>query len=667
MKNIKYLFISLLAVFFIACDDDFETPGITEPVQGTAPVLEGLTEEIDLVLEKKNEGNTIVELNWTDATYADPIGVRYYVQIDTVGNEFQSPLEFDRVNDITTSITVGGLNTLISSRYAPAQMVELEGRIRAFANEDLNSLYSASFSMKVTPYLDVPIPSDLFMFGTATGAEQVTGALKAYGSESVFTKYLKLTKDGLFKFSDKQAENGYDYNFAKFATRSENIEAAGDDAGNFKFTGETGWYAVTADFVSSNLTIAAYETYVSDYPNIYLVGDYNATDPAWSPGTSPELTRKSEGIYSTEVTLKDGANFKFINQQDWDGLDWADAGSDGNTGILAPKGKNNNIAFDGADKTYILTLDLNNGIYKIEEAALYLVGDATEAGWNIDNAIELIYRSSHNAYMGYIPLKSGNFKFFPAKGSWDGGMGRITDTEDPKGGLLGGDNKDIPSTNSSSDFKLYRVAVWFDADADSYKYSVLDAEMTLVGDATPAGWSIDNGFNMVYAGEGKWTTYVDMNATGGFKFFYETGNWNSGYKEISDGNLSLEGGDPNIATPGAGYYKLTMDTYNMTYTKDLIANKKMYLVGSPNGWDINAGIELTWDDTNKEWTLTTDLGADDAFKIFAEAGNWDSGFKFKYEMLNFEGGDPNLSTPDGAGNYTIKFSLANRTLTFTKN
>ena len=667
MKNIKYLFISLLAVFFIACDDDFETPGITEPVQGTAPVLEGLTEEIDLVLEKKNEGNTIVELNWTDATYADPIGVRYYVQVDTVGNEFQSPLEFDRVNDITTSISVGGLNTLISSRYAPAKVVELEARIRAFANEDLNSLYSASFTMKVTPYLDVPIPTELFIFGSATAAEEVPNALKAYGADDIFTKYLKLTKDGLFKFSEKQGSDGYDYHYAKFATRSENIVAAGDDAGNFKFTGETGWYAVTADFVSSNLSIAAYENYVGDYPNIYLVGAYNTTDAEWNPGESPEMVRKSEGVYSLEVTLKDGANFKFINQQNWDGLDWADAGSDGNTGILAPKGKNNNIAFDGADKTYIVTLDLNKGDYTIEEAAIYLVGDATEAGWNIDNAIELKYRSSHNAYMGYIPLKNGNFKFFPAKGSWDGGMGRITDTEDTKGGLLGGDNKDIPSTNTSDDFKLYRIAVWFDADASSYKYSVLDAEMTIVGDASPAGWSIDNGFNMVYAGEGKWTTYVDMNATGGFKFFYETENWDSGYKEISDGNLSLEGGDPNIATPGAGYYKLTMDTYNMTYTKDLIATKKMYLVGSPNGWDINAGIEMTWDDTNKEWTLITDLAEEDAFKIFAEAGNWDSGFKFKYEMLNFEGGDPNLSTPDGAGNYTIKFSLAKRTLTFTKN
>ena len=140
MKNLKYLFISLLAVFFVACEDDFETPNVTEPVQGTAPVLAEITENVDLVLEKKNEKETIIELSWSAATYADPIGVRYYVQIDTVGNEFKNALEFDRVSETTTLITVGGLNTLISDRYAPAKQVELEVRIRAFANEDLDNL-----------------------------------------------------------------------------------------------------------------------------------------------------------------------------------------------------------------------------------------------------------------------------------------------------------------------------------------------------------------------------------------------------------------------------------------------------------------------------------------------------------------------------------------------
>ncbi|MCW0481524.1 SusF/SusE family outer membrane protein [Gaoshiqia sediminis] len=677
MKNISYFLMLILAVFAFSCEEDFMTPPVKTPVEGTAPVwVNQPSSDIDTVLFKRNEDGALLSLSWTAPVYADNIGVRYFLQLDTKGTNFANPIEFDRIAATEMTVTIGQLNAALMKRYNPAEKVEIEIRIRAASNEHLADLYTEPFSMKVTPYLDVPVPSAFYMMGTATEVGFTSSdALPTLKDGDVFYKYLKLTTDGAFRFSDAQSDGGFAYNYGKFATVSSNIEEAGDEDGNFKFTGETGWYEVKADFTNSELTIAPFQvgstTYTFDPAEVYLVGDYTDTVAAWSPENSPAMIKKSEGVYTIETAIKDGAMLKFVGQQSWGDLDWGNLGGDGSEGIVGPKGKNGNITFDGGDKTYIVTLDLNKGAYMIEEAAIYLVGDATEAGWDIANAIELKWRSGHNAYIGYIPLKSGHFKFFPAKGSWDNGMGRITDSEDPKGGLLGGENKDIPSTNTTSDFKLYRIAVWYDTDASSYKYSVLDAEMVLVGDATPAGWSIDNGFNMVYAGEGKWVTYADMNASGGFKFFYETGNWNSGYKEYDavnkPGELSLEGGDPNISTPGEGYYKLTIDTYNMSYTKELIATRKMYLVGSPNGWNINEGIELIWDATNNEWTLTIDLTADDAFKIFAEAGNWDSGFKFKYEMLSFEGGDPNMSTPEGAGNYTIKFSLAKRTLTFTKN
>jgi len=396
MKNIKYLFISLLAILFIACEDDFDTPNVTEPVQGTAPVLEEVTEVIDLVLEKKNEDEAIVTLNWTDATYADPIGVRYYIQVDTVGNEFKAPLELDRINGITTTIKVGDLNTLISSRYAPAQKVELDVRIRAFANEDLNSLYSSSFTMMVTPYLDIKIPGELYIYGTATTSAEVTDALMAYGKVDVFTKYLKLTKDELFKFSDKQASDGFDYNFGKFATLSENIEAAGDDAGNFKFTGETGYYAVTADFISSTLTISSHTvestTYGFDYDDFYIVGGYNSTDPNWDETNAVAMTKKSEGVYAIETVLKDGAAFKFIGQQSWGDLDWGNSGEKGNSGILAPKGSNDNILFDGGDAIYTITVNLNSGTFTIVAkpvfpTQLYINGSFTgNPSWSWDDA-----------------------------------------------------------------------------------------------------------------------------------------------------------------------------------------------------------------------------------------------------------------------------------------
>ncbi len=459
MNKLKYIFLSLFAVLFIACEDDFETPNVTEPVQGTAPVLEPLTEEIDLVLEKKNENDTIVELSWSAATYADPIGVRYYVQIDTIGNEFKNALEFDRVSEINTTITVGGLNTLISSRYAPAKMVELEARVRAFTNEQLNSLYSASISMKVTPYLDVPIPSDLFIFGSATASTEVTDALKAYGADNIFTKYLKLSKDGLFKFSKQQEDGGYDYNFGKFATTSDNIEAAGDDAGNFKFTGETGWYKVEADFVSSTLTITSHvvesTTYGFDYDNLYLVGGYNSTDPFWDAGNAVAMTKKSEGVFTIEKQLQDGAEFKFIGQKSWGDLDWGNIGEKGNSGILAPKGKNDNITFDGGDAVYNITVDLNAGTYTIEAkpvfpTELYMTGNGVgpdDENWDWKNELQFVPVNSHpELFWKIVWMKgSGEFKCAP-QAEWAGGdFGKTGDaTNDVY--AIGGDNIPVPAT-----------------------------------------------------------------------------------------------------------------------------------------------------------------------------------------------------------------------------
>ncbi|BAX81311.1 SusF/SusE family outer membrane protein [Labilibaculum antarcticum] len=459
MKNIKYLFISLLAVLFIGCEDDFDTPNVTEPVQGTAPVLTEVTEAIDLILEKKNEKETIIDLNWSAATYADPIGVRYYVQIDTVGNEFKNALEFDRVSETSTSITVGGLNTLISSRYAPAKMVELEARIRAFANEDLNSLYTASFAMKVTPYLDVPIPTDFYIFGSATAAVEVTEALKSYGADNIFTKYLKLTKDGLFKFSEKQASDGYDYNFNKFAAVSDNIMAANDEAENFKFTGETGWYAVTADFVNSTLTIEEYvfggATYSYDYDNLYIAGSYNSVDAEWSPEAGIAFTKQEEGVFSIQKVLKDGAQIKFLGQTSWGDLDWADADGDGNSGILAPKDKNNNITFDGGDLEYTITVDLNKGIYTIEAVPvfpteLFMTGNGVglpEEDWNWFQPLQLVPVNSHpELFWKIVWMKgSGNFKMAP-QAEWAGGDFGITGDATNGVYAIGGGDIPVPST-----------------------------------------------------------------------------------------------------------------------------------------------------------------------------------------------------------------------------
>lgn len=458
MKNIKYLFIAMLAVLFVACDDDFDTPTVTEPVQGTAPVLNEVADDIDLVLLKQNEKDKIVDLSWSASTFADPIGVRYYVQVDTADNDFKKPMEFDRIAETETSIIVGELNKLIAGRFAPAKKVELEIRIRAFANEDLNSLFSESFKMKVTPYLDVKVPKELFIYGSATSETEVAKGLKAHGADNVFTKYLKLTKDGLFKFAEKQGDDGFDYNYGKFATTSDNIVAAGDDAGNFKFTGETGWYKVEANFLTSTLSISSHvvgaATYESDYDKLYLVGGYNSTDPNWDPANAVEMTKESEGVFTIRKVLQDDAKFKFIGQQSWGDLDWGNIQEDGNTGILGPKTANGNIKFDGGNEEFDITVDLNAGTFKITPkpeypAELYMTGNGVgqdDEQWDWKNKLQFVPVHSHpELFWKIVWMKgSGEFKCAPQP-EWSNDFGRDGDATN---GVYakGGTNIPVPAT-----------------------------------------------------------------------------------------------------------------------------------------------------------------------------------------------------------------------------
>ena len=577
---LKYIFLSLFTVLFIACDDDFETPNVTEPVQGTAPVLNALTKEIDLVLEKRNEKDTILDLMWTDATYADPIGVRYYVQVDTVGNEFKAPLEFDRVNAITTTIKVGDLNTLISSRYTPAKKVELEARIRAFANEDLNNLFSSSISIKVTPYLDVPIPTELYIYGSATPTVKVTEALMAYDKDNIFTKYLKLTKDGLFKFSDKQADDAYDYNFAKFATRSENIVAAGDDAVNFKFTGETGWYKVEADFVQSKLTIEkkleGSTTYTAKPDALYLVGNYNTTDPEWAPTTAPIFTKTSEGVFTIDKVLKDGAEFKFIGQQSWGDLDWANIKGKGNSSIIAPKGDNDNITFDGADNLHTITVNLNTGIFTIvkkELPDLFLVGATSANGWNEGNRVAMYRDGTSRVVYTYLKGKVSDddqFRFIDGNTGWNGNFGIHYFSSVPSTitAVPGNGDGNMFFTGETG---IYKITVTIDKELQIEKASLgFDYDnMYLVGNIN--GWDAGNAIAMTKGTEGVFTHEMQLSDGAEFKFIGQQAwgdlDWGNIFGKGNSGFVAPKGSNDNITFNGGDKtYVITLNLKVGTFT-----------------------------------------------------------------------------------------------------
>ena len=72
-----------------------------------------------------------------------------------------------------------------------------------------------------------------------------------------------------------------------------------------------------------------------------------------------------DGVFEYTIAIPDGAEFKFIGQQSWGSLEWANIHSSGNSGFLGPKGDNDNIKFNGGGATYKITANVKLGTYKI--------------------------------------------------------------------------------------------------------------------------------------------------------------------------------------------------------------------------------------------------------------------------------------------------------------
>ncbi len=563
MNKIKYLLIVLVAVFIYSCQEDFETPPAPPTYNNVGPVVTNSVDDTTAVLLKENEDVAWDTLAWNAAVLYEGQGLitHYAIQIDEQGNNFASLFEIESSTTSETEIviTVGNLNTkLLANGYGPVQTYDLELRIKAHVHDDLDSVYSNIYPFTVTTYKDVPVPETLFLFGDATtvgwGADT---SLTTYKEEGKYTIFTYLENDKQFRFLETQeleGENDFKYNFNSFAVLPDNVDDAGnDDDNNFKFTGATGWYKIEADYLTSTLTIAEHtvgsETYTYDYDNLYIVGDYNDADPFWDAGNAVAMTKVSEGLFTIEKQLKDGAMFKFLGQQSWGDLDWGNIGGDGNIGTLGPKEFNGNITFDGGDKTYEIKVNIKEGTYGLTEIAtlpqeIWLVGSVN--GWN--NYGQYLAALGNNVHAGYQYLDDASeIKILVERSSWDGLWGA---------GASPGEIADGGGNIVASGLPTYTVPGFYEIKFDLFNGTVVLTPVAIgvIGSAQVGDWSTDtdltfNTTTKVWEGQ---VTFFD---TGEYKF-----RANDDWAISFGGTLeTIEYNGGNLATPGAGTYDVTLD------------------------------------------------------------------------------------------------------------
>ena len=174
------------------------------------------------------------------------------------------------------------------------------------------------------------------------------------------------------------------------------------------------------DLMSGMLSLTI-TPYTDEAPPLYMLGD--ATRVGWNNAAAIEMVSLGNGVYEIVDSLNGGAYYKFITTLgQWApqyGTDGAGTWEAGNLVLRPTEAEPDPAALESPPEAgiYRITVDINNLTYTVEETGLFLLGDATAAGWN--NA-EPIPMGLVEPYVFTITtdLTAGFFKFITDPGNW---------------------------------------------------------------------------------------------------------------------------------------------------------------------------------------------------------------------------------------------------------
>lgn len=339
--------------------------GVT-PYPVDKPVITSPTSGQSIVLDAASPLATAATVKWNDYSYG--VNANYSVEISPKGADaFVSTGTTVSTKELAwTNFT---LNDAVLKAGLPVGVAsEVDVRVTVSTSSAGGTITKTSdiVTFKVTPYQPAYVDFYLVGGGTAVGWN-ASGAQLLKNTNEISEIYTYLENNGEFRFLGQQDWNPINYSlnapgindsYKYFKTWSSNLEPSG--AENMKFTGDSGMYKITINQNSRDITVTP--SSVPTLPtNVYLVGSIQG----WNAGAALEMTQVGDGVYEYEIAVPDGAEFKFLGQQDWSGMEWGNIHGAGNSGFLGPNGDNNNIQYNGGGATYKITANIKLGTYKL--------------------------------------------------------------------------------------------------------------------------------------------------------------------------------------------------------------------------------------------------------------------------------------------------------------
>lgn len=405
------------------------------------------------------------------------------------------------------------------------------------------------------------IPENLYMCGPATSAGWNAGSAVQFTkvTEGVFTYEGTLKADHLI-IMDKQSWEGTRFAPKGGNTNFENTNAAvsvvkGDSGFDYHWVVATaGTWKLTVFFTDNgdNVTIDAKRQLSAIPENLYMCGP--ATSVGWAAENGIALTNEGKGVFTYTGHLN-ADEMIFMDNKSWEGTRYAPQINpsilgDRNVAVVACQSGaaefNYHWITKDACKYKVTVTFADNGnatiaAEKVQETApipenLYMVGPATAAGWDINNAIQMtgdgngtftyegdLYRTNIIFITGkdwanvrYVPENGGSSLSDETKSifiSTDGGDSRHWMVD-----YAGTWNVTVNITNDGSDVAITAQRISGPSQiiplgAASNQWNSADGNNSVIKSKTPG----------VYVWEGAMPVDDDRH----FKFISRTGEWNS--------------------------------------------------------------------------------------------------------------------------------------------
>ena len=421
LASLCSLFVSLL-LSMTSCSDDLAV------LDKGSDVLSLTADNSEIVLNEVSHSETALTLDWTTGNNAKTGNRIYYtLEIAKAGTDFASPVYalYETTQTYQKSYTVEELNNLVRSEFNAAgdETVNLEARITAYG--DGFDAQTATTAFSVTAY--EPVTDVLYIIGDAApNGWSLDGAAEMTRTDNgVFTWEGNLNQGNLKFMCTK---NDWVPSYNRGASDSEMVyRATYDDPDDQWHIDESHYYKVSVNLLTKTVTFTQAEGMVPAYESLYLIG--NETGWGFWAMTRDAL---DPFLFRIGVDFKSGGEFKFGT---------ADGSWENNykaTYDNAPYTEQSMEFVSGYDPDHKWNLQSSElGAYKIcvdirtgqermmmtpftPYEGMYLIGDATSAGWDLGNAVAMT-RESDFVFTWTGSLSAGELKFSCDKQSdWSG-------------------------------------------------------------------------------------------------------------------------------------------------------------------------------------------------------------------------------------------------------